>query len=457
MRLADVVSRKVAIWGYGREGQAALSALRHIDPTCTPTILNDTPLDGPKREILLRQGLSIVEGEAVDAALRQFDVVIKSPGIPRYREAILEAEQSGVTFTSSTRLWFAENPDQKTVCVTGTKGKSTTVSLIHALIQHAGLDSVLCGNIGRPLLETVAAGTTGDVWVVEMSSYQTSDFDADPDVALLLNLSPEHLDWHGSAERYFFDKTKLMRQVKQGVCIVNAQNAESYQRANAESWNNLRYFENDKGFHSEEGWLYRDGDKLFPASKIALPGPHNLSNICAALTVLEALGLEPNDSLDVLRHFKGLQHRLMVLGERDGLTFVDDSISTTPVSTMAALEAFPDRQVTLLIGGFDRGLNWKPMARYLMFHRPDARVITLPDTGLRLQEAVDALKQSNPHIKAPKLVHAETVAEAVTTARKITPVGGLVLLSPASPSYNQYRNYMERGRDFAQAAGFSKP
>ncbi len=438
MRLRELEGRRLALWGLGREGWSTFHALRRALPQEPLTVLDDADLDVDEHDVAVVTGR-----EAVAAALPTFDVVIKSPGVSLYRPEVGEAVRRGVAITSATRIWFAEHPDARTVCVTGTKGKSTTASLVAHLLGAAGLAAELRGNIGRPLLDP--ADSPPDVWVIEISSYQAADLEADPSIAVLLNLYPEHLDWHGDVETYYRDKLNLFAHQRHGVAVVNRDFATRGRFARPV------YFNDPKGFHFAGGFVCQGTRRVLPVERIALPGTHNHANVCAALAAVHCVDAEidPASLADAVAAFRGLPHRLMPLGERDGVLYVDDSISTTPQSAMAALEAFPDRPVTILLGGYERGLPYGELARYLVSRLVHA-VVTLPPSGERIAESIRERRGAS---EAPVLLEAGDLDEAVAAARRVTAPGGVILLSPAAPSYGSFRNFEERGEVFARIAG----
>jgi len=444
MRIADLADKKVAVYGYGREGRAVIDALRQRLPDLAVTVLDDNP------QAVLPTDLPSHSGAAVAAHLADFEVIIKSPGISAYQPAIAAARARGVVFTSSTRLWFAEHPQATTVCITGTKGKSTTASLIAHLLRAQGKQVALGGNIGLPLL-SLTENPPPEVWVMELSSYQTSDFEGQPSLRVLLNLFPEHLDWHGDVETYFRDKLRLITASSVGPVLLNRLDSEIMHRLPALP--QALYFNDTAGIHVRDDTLYDGQRALFPASHLQLPGAHNLSNLCAALTAVRCLGVDPASCAEAVASFQGLPHRLSVLGERQGLRYVDDSISTTPQSTLAALHAFAHSPVTLLAGGYDRGLDWTAVAQHVLDH-PLHALVTMPASGARIFETFQrVLESSTASCEPPQLYQVPHLKAAVVVAQKITPSGGVVLLSPGAPSYGQFTDYQVRGRAFAAAAG----
>ena len=445
MNINDLKHKKVALYGFGREGQAVLAAIRQRLPNLPITILNDSPLSE------VPENIEVLTGDDASNALQSFDIIIKSPGISAYRPEILAAKEEGVIFTSSTRLWFAENPYKTTICVTGTKGKSTTSSLIAHLLREQGLKINLGGNLGIPLWE-LPTDPEPDMWVIELSSYQTSDFDAQPTIRVLLNLFPEHLDWHGSIERYFNDKTRLFNAQQGSLSILNAndENTKLY----LQNLENTIYFNSLKNIHFVQKDIFDGKRWLFNANSLKLAGEHNLSNLCAALSVVKALNIDPQKCKNALSTFSSLPHRLHILGEKEKITYIDDSISTTPQSALAAVKSFENQWITLLVGGYERGLDWEEVAQFAM-QRPIQTIITMPDNGQRIFEFFKLFKEKNDSsADFPKLYQANDLQHAVSLAKIHTPENGIIILSPGAPSYGCFKDFQERGRAFAQFCGF---
>jgi UDP-N-acetylmuramoylalanine--D-glutamate ligase len=446
MRIADLAARRVAIWGYGREGRAALMALRARLPQLAPTLFcSEAEARILDAELAVTQsgdrGVDVVTTPPDAAALSAFDVVIKSPGISAYRPEILEAQHNGTRFTSGTALWFAEHPEARVIAVTGTKGKSTVAALIAHFLRGLGRRTALAGNIGLPLLELLDPPLAPDWWVVELSSFQTRSAGR-VEVGVIVNLYEEHLDWHGTRERYAEDKLALAGAAR--TLIVNAAQDELLQSTAAHP--RRATFGTAPGWHVDAGAICRGTQRMLEISRLPLAGPHNALNVCAALAALEAAGEDAISALPAVATFHPLPHRLQVLGEREGRTFVDDSIATTPQATLEALASTPG-PVTLLIGGHERGLDWHAFAHAVARHPPHA-IVTMGASGAR----IDALLREVGG--AYRLESVSALADAVAAARDITPSGGTVLLSPGAPSYDQFRDYAERGRAFAALAGF---
>lgn len=439
MRIADLAGRRVAVWGFGREGRAALRAIRARLPQLPLALYcREDEADVARA---FDATLTVYGQEPGTVALCAYDVVVKSPGISAYKPVVTTAQAQGTVFTSGTALWFGEHPDARVVAVTGTKGKSTTAAFIAHLARALGLRTALAGNIGLPLLELL--DQRAELWAIELSSFQTGE--AGPlELGVVTSLYEEHLDWHGSRERYVLDKLKLADAAR--TLLVNGQQASLLERTVAHPHRLL--FGTAEGWHVADGAIHRGEQAVFDIAKMAAPGLHNALNACAALAALETLGHDAIKAAPALANFRPLPHRLQPLGTHDGLAWINDSISTTPLATLAALDSLAGREVTVIAGGHDRGLDWSDFVQTVK-HRAGLRIVTQGANGPRIAQALRAARATVP------LGEAEDFADAVAMARTVTPSGGVVLLSPGAPSFDQFKDYAERGRRFAELAGFA--
>ena len=279
-------------------------------------------------------------------------MVIKSPGISRYRPEVAQLEQAGIPVRGGLGLWLEDTDRSKVACITGTKGKSTTTALAGHFLARLGHRARVGGNLGQPPWEP-SAEPEPDVWVIETSSYQVPDLTTGPAVAAVTSLSPDHLDWHGSLERYYADKLSLCTKPGVEVAIVNGSDATLREHAGALG-SHVRWIEED-----DAPW----------SAALGLPGRHNRRNAAMARAVLLALGIEEaaDDGLmaEAAGGFSGLPSRCHSLGRVDGVEFIDDSLSTNVLPAQVALEAYGDRPVALLVGGHDRGLDYTPLGHTL--------------------------------------------------------------------------------------------
>ena len=455
MRFAEIDGRRVGIWGYGREGRSALRALRQFAPSATVVVVADGPLDAADHDEVIALGALERSGGAASDAVGDCQTVILSPGVSTYRPDITALRAAGVNITSGTDMWFAENPDAKVIAVTGTKGKSTTSSLIHHLLEAAGVRTTLAGNIGVPLLDAVRSADPPSIWVFELSSQQAAGLSHSPTVGVIVNLYREHLDWHLTEDNYFADKINMLMHRTDGIAVLNHENDE-LRRRSARLPGTIAWFGDGERFHVVGDDVFDGAQLLCPSDAIPLRGRHNRMNLCAGMAAISQLGVDVRAATAGVATFTALPHRLQEVCSIGGVSYIDDSIATTPEATLAALDALGSHVVTVLLGGFDRTQDYAPMAADLVSRANVAAVITLPDNGERiLAELQHAAAEHGGN--TPILEHAADLDAAVARAAALTPKNGTVLLSPAAPSYGRFRNFEERGDAFLEAAQRLRP
>ncbi|MEU4713262.1 UDP-N-acetylmuramoyl-L-alanine--D-glutamate ligase [Micromonospora purpureochromogenes] len=442
MRLSDLRGRTVAVWGAGREGRAAVTAIAAHGPAGLVAVDDSAnfltlPWEGP-----LAEAAPLVTGEAGFDRLAAADVVVRSPGVPNTHPWMVELRARAATITQGTALWMADHAE-RTIGVTGSKGKSTTSSLISHLLAAVDRPNVFGGNIGVPTLDLPEA----DLYVLELSSYQCTDLTDSPRVAVVTALFPEHLDAHGGEAEYYRDKLNLLAYGPRTVVVNGADPRLAVELGDRAA---VRAGRSDTAnvANGPDGtpWFYLGEQPLFPRAVLPLVGRHNEGNLCVALAVLDALDVDVvarKDTLAVaVAEFQGLAHRLTEIADPSGLTFVDDTLATSPYAAMHAIDAYEGRPLTVIVGGTDRGLDYNPLAAHLA--EREITVIGIPDSGPRIVEALAGLPAVRTEL-------AEDLVAAVKLSRKLTPPGGVVLLSPAAPSYGQFRNFEHRSEVFAQA------
>jgi UDP-N-acetylmuramoyl-L-alanine---L-glutamate ligase len=438
--LSALRDSRVGIWGIGRETIAFAGRLRRVASQGVAVAASDAP--DPRAAELAERTAS---GDELLPALLTCDVVVRSPGVSIYRDEVRELEAAGIRVTTSTALWLDEPRAAPVIGVTGTKGKSTTASLIAHLLRAAGATVELAGNVGRPAIELLDVPAP-ELYVLELSSYQIADLRTGVDVAVVTSLFPEHLDWHGSTERYFADKLRLLSLAPLRLAVING--CDERLRDAATTARVVRYGCEGE-FTLRGSAVVRRGDLIVGAEDLPLHGEHNLLNLAGALSAASAVDRLPADVTGALATFEALPHRLRSLGWREGVEWIDDSISTTPESTIAALRSFPERRPLVLIGGgFDREQDFASLGAELA--RRGVTVIALPANGERLVQAARAAGAIDG-----RLIEAEDLEAAIGLARRAAASGGVVLLSPAAPSFGQFASFEERGRRFAELAGFA--
>lgn len=428
---SDLAGAAVGLWGLRTEGAASLRRLRRLG--VVPVLVDDRP-SAPSFG-----GLRVLEGRAGLDALARCEVVVKSPGISRHGEAATALVDAGVLVAGGLGLWIQEADRERVVCVTGTKGKSTTAALAGHLLRGLGHRCLVAGNIGLPPWDP-DAGEDWDFWVVETSSYQATDVAVSPPVAVVTSLGPDHLDWHGDLETYYRDKLSLCSQPGARLTVADGSSEPLLARAEL--------------LGPTVRWV-TEGDPVLDGpwvDGLALPGRHNHRDALLARACLVGMGVpEASEEAKMARAAPGfapLEHRFHPLGSVAGVLFVDDGLSTNVLPTLAALDALGRRAVALLVGGQDRGIDYSPLAEALRRHRTPLMVATLPASGPRIHAALDlAFSGSAPDVTDFDDLRSATVA-AFRWAR---PRAGVVLLSPAAPSFGQFRDYRERSAAFAEA------
>ncbi len=423
------------VWGLGVEGQANLRKLRSLG--VTPVLVDDRPpadgVDG--LPVLATSGGGL-------AALARCDVVVKSPGISRYRADLQGLEAKGVPVAGGLGLWLQEAALDRVACITGTKGKSSTTAIAGHLLAQLGYHCLTGGNIGLPPWDPAAGGVQYDYWLIETSSYQATDLAGSPPVVAVTSLHPDHLDWHHGVDNYYRDKLSLCTQPGADLTIANGDSGLLRDRAA------------ELGPRVE--WVHADDD---PATSwmapLGLLGTHNRRNALIARAILRALGIpeaaDPAALREAAAGFTPLASRLQVIGTVAGVTFVDDSLSTNVLPTLAALDAFAGRRVALIAGGHDRGIDYAPLAAGLAQRQDPTLVLTLPDSGARIQAALEAQAGAGQAAPAVDAVPCPDLGHAVSRGWRWARPDGVVLLSPAAPSFGQFRDYRDRAAAFARA------
>jgi len=420
---SDLSGARVGVWGLGREGHTNLRKLRTLG--VDPVLVDDHPAD---------PGV-LATGDGGLAALERCDVVVKTPGLSRYRPEVARLAGLGIPVVGGLGLWLVETDLRQVLCVTGTKGKSTTASLTGHLLTGLGYTCLVGGNIGVVPYDP-AGQTDFDYWVIEVSSYQATDLPCTPPVTAVTSLHPDHLDWHGGVQRYYRDKLSMCTQPGADLTVANGDSEV------------LRQHERLLGPRVE--WVSQDeepgADWMAP---LGLLGRHNRRNALIARRCLAALGVPGASDEDALRAaavgYQGLPSRLAPVGTIAGVTFVDDSLATNVLPTLAALDAFPGRRIALIVGGHDRGIDYAPLAAGVLARSAPTLVLTLPDSGPRVRAEIERAAAGL------SVTDCSGLEEAVAAGFRWARPDGVVLLSPAAPSFGRFRDYRDRSEAFARA------
>jgi UDP-N-acetylmuramoylalanine--D-glutamate ligase len=427
---SDLSGVQAGVWGLGVEGHANLRRLATLGTE--PVLVDDhPPAEGPGGRPVL------ATGDGGLAALTACDVVIKTPGISRYRPEVAVLQAHGVPVVGGLGLWLAEADRDRVVCITGTKGKSSTTAVAGHLLARLGYRCLVGGNIGQPPWDPAHDDGDHDYWVIETSSYQATDLACSPPVVAVTSLHPDHLDWHGDVETYYRDKLSACSQPGADLTVANGDSGPLRERAAL--------------LGPRVEWV-RAGDDPGATwmAPLGLLGAHNRRNALIARACLRALGVPQAADGTALAAAAGgfapLASRLQVIGEVGGVLFVDDSLSTNVLPTLAAMDAFPGRRVALIAGGHDRGIDYGPLAAGLAARDAPTLVLAVPDSGPRIQAVIEAGNPGKVEVTA-----CDDLAAAVGRGYRWAQPDGVVLLSPAAPSFGRFRDYQDRGEAFARA------
>ena len=426
---------KVAIAGYGVEGEASYKYWSSHGAEVT--IVDENPQPGRP----IPKGAKVLLGENVFQHLSDYDVVVRTAGLP----------PSSITtkgkIWSATNEFFAHCP-APIIGVTGSKGKGTISSLIASILQSAGKKVHLVGNIGQAALEILPEIEDEDIVIYELSSFQLWDIERSPSVAVVGMIEPDHLDIHADFADYVEAKSNIRRFQRAGdICFYHPTNKYSAKIAKS-SFDGERHryaCREDKTVYVRNDGFYVENHMICPLSALQLPGKHNVENACAAISaarlfVADELAIERG-----LKSFTGLDHRLKFVAEVDDVRFYNDSIATTPGSAIAAIKAFKAPKI-MILGGSEKGADYTQLIKQVT--EDDVRgVIVMGKTG---QVISDKLKQKDPK-GSIILESVDSMVGAVAAAKRHAKAGDVVVLSPASASFDQYKNYADRGEQFIKA------
>jgi UDP-N-acetylmuramoyl-L-alanine---L-glutamate ligase len=445
MRISELAAREVGLLGFGREGRAMHDALRRAGHDRTVHVLADRPIPVP-------EGVRLHAGEEGFRALAQLDVLVRSPGFAPGHPLRRAADAAGLVQTTGTNVFLAEvrASGLPVVGITGSKGKSTTSTVAYLTLKEAGVACVLAGNVGVAAIDLVDQ-VRGErlVTVLELSSYQCADLveGVAPSVACLLDLFPEHMDWHGGVGPYYAAKARIglaqrgTDRLRYNAGALTALPGEVRDAITSRRPPSAEPINSPGGLHFAGGWFSRGTDRLCSDARMALPGVHNRENAVAAFAVAELLGARPEHLEAVLASFRGLPFRMEDEGEHAGIRWINDSLSTAPEVVAVGLRAAGAGVRTVIVGGHDRGYDHAPLIEELAASSVRT-LIALPDTGPAIARLVRAARLDLRVREVSSLDH------AVALAVEHTPSGSACLFSPGAPSYNAYESFEERGRHF---------
>ena len=437
--------KKILILGFGKEGVSTYKFIRKHFPDKKIYISDKKTTN---EEIIKKDiNVNINFGDNYLDNLKDFDIIMKSPGISF---ANINIDSFKDKIKSELEL-FLEYMDVKTIGVTGSKGKSTTSSIIYEILKKEKKETLLLGNIGIPVFDLIDDITKDTIVVLEMSSHQLEYMNVSPNISILLNIYEEHLDHYKSLKEYAEAKINIGRfQNKDDYFIYNVDNKIIKECINEiEDSNHIKYevsFEgnisnnNSNKVYIKDNYIYINEEKIYNINeKRNLIGDHNLNNIMFVLTVSKILNLNMENVKETISNFKGLEHRMEYVGKYDDIIFYNDSIATIPEATINSIKGLKDVD-TLIFGGMDRGISYDEFIDFLNTGVIN-NLICMPDTGYKI---ADKLKCSSNIYKV------ETLEEAVELSKKVTKKNRICLLSPAAASYGFFKNFVEKGNIYKE-------
>lgn len=430
-------NKKIAILGFGREGKTTYHFIRQYLPMQKLVIIDALDIKD-EVDIIEDKNCKVISGPNYLDNLDSYDLVIKSPGI-----SLKDIDTSKLNITSEIEL-LLEVAKDRVIGVTGTKGKSTTSSLIYSILKENNYHVVLAGNIGIPVFTNLEATNDKTIFVIEMSSHQLEFLKYSPHIGIILNLFEDHLDHAGSVEHYHNIKMNMFRYQNESDYMIYCQDNENLRKKIKE--NNFKGKPYPIDIKKRNASIYLDGEFIYSDNKIVfsknlkrnLVGIYNLKNIMVAFQVSRILHLNDELTLKAISEFKTLNYRLELVGEVDDIKYYVDTLATIPEATKESIQALENVN-TLIFGGMDRGISYEGFAKYLEKTKIE-HFICMPTTGHTIGK----------ELPTTKTYFVDTLEEAVKIAKKLTKKNTICLLSPAASSYEQFKNYAEKGDKFKE-------
>ena len=415
----DLKNKKICILGFGKEGVS------------TYNYLTSHGISNIKVHDKFEKDVDGVYGDNYLDNLEEYDIIIKSPGI-----SLKDMDITNIKDKLSSELeLLLEYSKAKVIGITGSKGKSTTTSLIYEMLKANGLDTYLLGNIGIPIFDYLDKINENSYLVIEMAALQLEYVKHSPNISVITNLYEEHLDHFGTLDKYYQAKLNIFRYQKEIDYAV-------YTKDNVDLNNEVAKLDIKSNVIKTslsdivDDYIMIDGSKVYNINnKRTLLGKHNLINIINALNVCNILKLDMNKCIMALTNFKTLPHRMEFVGTYDGITYYDDAIATIPEATIDCIDALKNVD-TLITGGKDRGIDYSSLIDYIN-NSNISNVICMPETGYKIEKEINK-----------NVYHIESLSEAVDKAKEVTKKGYICLLSPSASSYNQFKNFEEKGNFF---------
>ena len=435
--------KKILVVGLGKEG---VSAANYLSANNKVSVYDDKSVDEIDGDFVSRIPANVEKYLGIPIPTsKNFDIIIRSPGVQTTHSVLKQFNQAHLS--SVTKIFFDECPGI-IIGITGTKGKGTTSTLIYEILKRAGKDVYLGGNIGNSPLDFLSELKPDSLVVLELSSFQLMDLDVSPHVGVVLMVTSEHLNWHRDLEDYVEAKSAIVaNQVESDYAVVNADYPNS-KKIGEKSGGKIFFFstkEKVEGSYLDGDKIMSEGQEIADISDILLPGRHNLQNVLAAVTVAQILKISKEDIVSTLQTFKGLAHRLELVAEVLGVKFYDDSFSTTPETTIAAIEAFDNPKV-LILGGSSKNSDFSQLANKIHSSTSVKAIILIGDEAGVIKSAIESAGGTG----AKQIEGLSNMSSIVKTAVEVSRKGDVVLLTPACASFGMFKNYIDRGNQFRE-------
>lgn len=437
----DYKDKKVLVIGLARSGMAAIKVLNKLGAKIS---LSEVKVPNNDEKKILNELNVEILNQDMSVFKKDFDLVIKNPGVSPTGPIVKRLNERKIPIITEIELAYQVSKPQHYIAITGTNGKTTTTTLVYEILKHAYKDKALVGgNIGTPLCELVLEHNLmendGYYISLEISNHQLVDIDTfRPQISTIINLTPDHLETMGSLHNYYKSKTEVYRNmIDDDIYILNKDDNNILEYTTKYPINcQIKDFsinQTNTYAHLEDGYIVVGNEKVLPLNCIKLVGKHNIQNIMIAVMVAKALNISNEAIIETISNFNGVEHRIEFVREINGVKYYNDSKGTNTDATITAIKAF-DSNIVLLVGGYEKGLSMDEMKKYM---KPVKKVIGYGVAGKRI-----ASDLSNDPIIVT------TLDEAVNEAYKLACSGDVVLLSPTTSSYDQYKNYEERGKHF---------
>ena len=442
----ELKTKKIAILGAGISNIPLIKYLKNLN--CNITLFDNKELSCLNEDIqtlISKKEINAFLGTNAFENLKNFDIIFRSPSILPTNPYLEEEKKKGALITTEIEQ-VIKYSKAKTIGITGSKGKTTTTTIINEILTNMGYITHLGGNIGIPLFDKIEDFKETDIVILELSSFQLMNMKVSPNIAVVTNISPDHLDIHSSYEEYINAKKHIFKNQHETDLVILNYDDEIVKEFSKETNSQIKYFANHHikdSYILNNEFIYFNNKAILDTNKFLLKGNHNYLNICAALNAIKEYINIPNDKLeDIISQINSVKHRLEFVTEINGVKWYNDSASTTPDKSLAGINAFKEN-IILIAGGYDKNISYDSLAKPII--NKVSKLILFGDTKDKIYNSVmEEIKKTNNKVKT-RIYIMDTLEEVITIANKVSEPGEVVLFSPASASFDMFKNAYERG------------